>query len=1141
MQGESHHDRAPARPDSRAGFLPLLDPYTQEALRRTEAAHAVAEGVLQYVGSPVRCVPAVAQRCTQVPPSSCPPCLNVCARTTAPPSYEPPPAPCPHISWLSRHGDVRAAVRGAGSRVAASSAASSPSRLAPAYDFGQDAAPVNGHHATLPHGHGGSNSSGGGQRGWYDRYDAFGREVKDHGAALHQGAHGLSQHQQQQQYALNAAVALVQNRQQRGQWPGQPPPPIGGGGSHAPMPDGRHARLAAVEHDDYDDEYEFGYDSRAPVLPPPPPPSASAASTAAASLDDTPVTPGVGAAGRAASFEELLEAELAKQREVGAPSEAVSASDPSTRIFLRKGARAARTAPASQKQQTQSAVTRPESRAPGRPAVVQVEAPRPARGEPGGGHAVQQQHPVAHDTKPDGGASLNSLSGGAPRPFLRRGQGIMATSVGARQRKEALAAATAAVEASRVGTSSGDVDEGRHRAPSRAEEHVSGASQPPRRHVPGAGIRGAPQRVAAPSDYGYPSDEEVADPDDGDDYDDDERHAGSSTFGGGATSTAGYEGPRLSVPSAAAAARYSASMPRPAARSSVAGSAWDDDSAPWDDEEEGHGVDVQPSSDGDIAEPLHVLHLSGHGDSGAQSSVSGEDASDVGSHAPAPAAQAAARQRPAATQAAARHNTASEASDPRATCALVQTLFFDDKAKRAAIAAQHMHPARPQSAMGHKKGSAAAHAAAQSAAGGDATVAARLAALEAEMGRLKDERRRAEEARTGAEAARALLSAERAAFVRDRAAQSAALETQVAEASRKLERDRMVLQRESRAMLQIPGRKERAEMEELRAELAGVKEEMKARDVRAKTNADRLKRRVDELTSENEALREEVRRAEAARLAAEDAAAVATASARRAAAVAGHTSAVAPSRDSDGSSQRQRAPKASHGAAPAVALPSADDIARAAGVRGIDYAAGLGGAQRGATTAAPGGGDAPPSGSDVSHAAPAEQARHDMPVGDALAGCVWSARPHWDDVLIDDSALGKCTSETLHPDGRRERVFARGGRDVLFPNGTRKVAPPGGSTVVVAFANGDIKRTQDAAPAASGGSPSPDVWYYYAAVDTWHCTRGATGVEVFHFPTGQVEAHAPDGRKDILFPDGTARRVHPDGQEEELTGLRSER
>ena len=70
MQGESHHDRAPARPESRAGFGPagargMLDPYTQEALRRTEAAHAVADGVLQYAGSPVRCVRRVAQRCTQ--------------------------------------------------------------------------------------------------------------------------------------------------------------------------------------------------------------------------------------------------------------------------------------------------------------------------------------------------------------------------------------------------------------------------------------------------------------------------------------------------------------------------------------------------------------------------------------------------------------------------------------------------------------------------------------------------------------------------------------------------------------------------------------------------------------------------------------------------------------------------------------------------------------------------------------------------------------------------------------------------------------------------------------------------------------------------------------------------------------------
>lgn len=50
------------------------------------------------------------------------------------------------------------------------------------------------------------------------------------------------------------------------------------------------------------------------------------------------------------------------------------------------------------------------------------------------------------------------------------------------------------------------------------------------------------------------------------------------------------------------------------------------------------------------------------------------------------------------------------------------------------------------------------------------------------------------------------------------------------------------------------------------------------------------------------------------------------------------------------------------------------------------------------------------------------------------------------------------------------------------------------------------------------------------------CTQVATwqrshpcGLEVFAFPSGQVEGHGPDGTKDIVFPDGAIRRVMPDG------------
>ena len=96
-----------------------------------------------------------------------------------------------------------------------------------------------------------------------------------------------------------------------------------------------------------------------------------------------------------------------------------------------------------------------------------------------------------------------------------------------------------------------------------------------------------------------------------------------------------------------------------------------------------------------------------------------------------------------------------------------------------------------------------------------------------------------------------------------------------------------------------------------------------------------------------------------------------------------------------------------------------------------------------------------------------------------------------------------------------------------FANGTRKLCSPDGAAAGF-FTIGDVKRTSP----PSGGGP-PRVEYYYAEVDTWHTTH-PTGVEVYHFPSGQVEAHFSDGSKEILFPDGYMRRVFADGREEDL-------
>jgi hypothetical protein len=52
--------------------------------------------------------------------------------------------------------------------------------------------------------------------------------------------------------------------------------------------------------------------------------------------------------------------------------------------------------------------------------------------------------------------------------------------------------------------------------------------------------------------------------------------------------------------------------------------------------------------------------------------------------------------------------------------------------------------------------------------------------------------------------------------------------------------------------------------------------------------------------------------------------------------------------------------------------------------------------------------------------------------------------------------------------------------------------------------------------------------YVHVQVATWQSSH-PSGLEVFYFPSGQVEGHHPGGSKEIVFPDGSIRRVLPDG------------
>ena len=91
-------------------------------------------------------------------------------------------------------------------------------------------------------------------------------------------------------------------------------------------------------------------------------------------------------------------------------------------------------------------------------------------------------------------------------------------------------------------------------------------------------------------------------------------------------------------------------------------------------------------------------------------------------------------------------------------------------------------------------------------------------------------------------------------------------------------RERRVLERQAKALLRVPDRKEREEVEALKAELEKAKAEAAARDGRLKMAVDRLKQQLQAAHTERDELRDEVRTLERERL---DASTAANDAARR--------------------------------------------------------------------------------------------------------------------------------------------------------------------------------------------------------------------------------------------------------------------
>lgn len=120
----------------------------------------------------------------------------------------------------------------------------------------------------------------------------------------------------------------------------------------------------------------------------------------------------------------------------------------------------------------------------------------------------------------------------------------------------------------------------------------------------------------------------------------------------------------------------------------------------------------------------------------------------------------------------------------------------------------------------------------------------------------------------------------------------------------------------------------------------------------------------------------------------------------------------------------------------------------------------------------------------------------------------------------DDEASQQVKHELKTTDGKIQKLYEDGHKEVIFPNGVRKEVYPNGYIVVV-FGNGDIK--QD--------FPDGKVIYTFQSSKTVQ-TNYPNGLRVFNFASGQIEKHIPDGSKQITYPDGTIKTIGTDNFEE---------
>lgn len=374
--------------------------------------------------------------------------------------------------------------------------------------------------------------------------------------------------------------------------------------------------------------------------------------------------------------------------------------------------------------------------------------------------------------------------------------------------------------------------------------------------------------------------------------------------------------------------------------------------------------------------------------------------------------------------------------------------------------------------------------------------------LEEQLARYKVENERIARLRATHQKELQKLQNERAAFEQHRAAEMARFKAWEEAETKKLAKNKRIIDRQMRANSNHTERsKERQELEACREELETLKRDSVQKDTKWRLAVERFKQKTETQSAQLAELREELKLSERLRLEAEQKAVTASPNTKRA-----DTLKDFQTRDSvelqDKNCDQWTEEGISKVSARGQDVVGGHDV----WVVGQHYKEHNGDLK----------GD--PEASAQVFREGSESSRNQVASNEGHT-------QHWDKARENEptgtvSGPVMATEKLKGANQKVEQVLEDGRRIVVYSNGTRKEIFPEGDSVIH-FVNGDTKQVLG----------DRRVVYFYAEARTTQTTH-PDGTEEYEFADGQCEKHFPDGSQEVIFGDSTRKYISATGQEE---------